>query len=156
MLIISPTNILFSLNKVKAKQKVSQKSLVSHDFSPFNFSDGQEEKVAPKIETQTIKAEKIESSEAKKSTENEVNKSKTNSEDPFNDIADNNEKNEKSKEINGGKITQDEGADTSPNSVNGCDSNTNGEVKEHSQEESEKKKESGKFVCLFVSVRSTY
>ena len=59
--------------------------------SPFNFSDGQEEKVAHKIESQTIKAEKVESSEAKKSTENEennveVNKSKTNSQDPFNDF----------------------------------------------------------------------
>ena len=160
--------------KVQAKQKVLQKPLVSHDFSPFNFSDGQEEKVAHKIESQTIKAEKVESSEAKKSTENEennveVNKSKTNSEDPFNDIADNNEKNEKSKESNGDKMTQDddditenddkmaesegendegitENGKTSRNSVNGCDSNKNGEVNEHSQKESEKTKESGKFL----------
>merc|ERR1719362_353714 len=96
----------------------------------------------------------------------EVNKSKTNSEDPFNDIADNNEKNEKSKESNGDKMTQDddditenddkmaesEGEDddgitengkTSRNSVNGCDSNKNGGVNEHSQEESERTKESG-------------
>ena len=143
--------------------------------SPFNFSDGQEEKVAHKIESQTIKAEKVESSEAKKSTENEennveVNKSKTNSEDPFNDIAeDNNEKNEKSKESKGDKMTQDddditenedkmaesegenddgitENGKTSRNSVNGCDSNKSGGVNEHSQEESEKTKESGKFL----------
>ena len=148
-------------------------------FSPFNFSDGQEEKVAHKIESQTIKAEKVESSEAKKNTENEennveVNKSKTNSEDPFNDIADNNEKDEKSKESHGDKMTQDddditenddkmaesddkmaesegenddgitENGKTSRNSVNGCDSNKNGEVIEHSKKESEKTKESGK------------
>ena len=39
-----------------------------------------------------------------------------------------------------------ENGKTSRNSVNGCDSNKNGGVNEHSQEESEKTKESGKFL----------
>ena len=37
-----------------------------------------------------------------------------------------------------------ENGKTSRNSVNGCDSNKNGEVIEHSKKESEKTKESGK------------